>query len=267
MNKKRKSAGEPEGGVIMEFKELIDGNFMMILNGNKLKEKVDLGTFSIDLNSPITGGKLSPLAVLLFHKIKTFLRGDLPEIIKNKILDLNSDEKRINAFVKKYGFDAIEVPTVRNYFSELVKRARDKDSDKSDECKKKLMSHTDKKVRIIHDVSIPNLVGYLEKIEEEAEMFYPEAREFCWDCRGKKSSYSSCEKKARCEDLLSHIKDHLPNWTEWKINKCLRVNTRSKYVEEKFMKKLGVDRRRAEEILRYAKKMKKLAIRSYPHKN
>ena len=32
MNKKRKSAGEPEGGVIMEFKELIDGNFMMILN-------------------------------------------------------------------------------------------------------------------------------------------------------------------------------------------------------------------------------------------
>ena len=263
MNKKIMTAAEPEGGFIMEFRELIDGNFMMIVNGNKLKERVDSGSFYIDLNSPITGGKLSPLAILFLHKIKTFIRGELPEVIRKEILKLNSDV-RINSFVKKYGFEAIEVPAVRSYFRELVKKARDKDSNENDECKKKLhrlivaMSHTDRKVRIIRDVSVPDLVRYLEEIEEEANRFYPRVVEFCRDCGGKKSSYSRCEEKAGCKHLLSHLKEHLPDWSRKRIDRCLMFNTPSEYIAETFRVKLGVDRAKSEELLRYAWQIKKL---------
>ncbi|MCE5265975.1 MAG: hypothetical protein LLG97_20900 [Deltaproteobacteria bacterium] len=265
MNEKIMTAGETKDGFIMEFRELLDGNFMMILNGNKLRESVGSGGSYIDLNSPITGGELSPLAVLLLHKMKTFMRGELPEATKKEILELDGDAKRINSFVKKYGFEAIEVPAVRNFFRELVKKARDKDCNESAECKKRLdrlivaMSHTDRKVRIIRDVSIPDLVRYLEEIEHEADRFYLSVKKFCRDCGGKESSYSKCEERAGCTHLLDHLKEHLRGWSRKRIDGYLKFNTRSEYVEDKFMKKLGVDRTRAEELLRYAKEIKKLS--------
>lgn len=261
MNKKLVNDNKAKEKFIMEFRELIDGNFMMILNGDKLKKRVDSGILSIDLNSPIIGGKLNPFGVLLLHKMKTYKRGELPEIIKKEIFELNGDEKRIKSFVKKYGFDSIEVPAVRNYFKELVKKARDKNSDESYKCKKKLnqlivaMTHTDKKVRILSDVSIPDIVKHLEKIEEEANSFYPSVVEFCRDCGGKESSYSKCNERIGCKHVIEHIKKQ---FSDYKIKYMLTFNTPSEYIAETFRKKLGVDRTHGEKLLRYAKDMKQL---------
>lgn len=265
MNKKIMTAQEPKRRIIMEFRELIDGNFMMILNGDKLKEKVDSGSFSIDLNSPIAKGKHSPVSVLLSHKIKNFLRGELPKVIKKEIFDLNNDSKRINAFAKKYGFDAIEVPAVRNYFKELLSKARNKGFEENDGCKKQLkqlivaMSHTDRKVRIIADFSIPNMVRHLERIEEEANSFYPSVVKYCRNCLGKKSSYSQCNERIECQHVIDHIKERFPDCKQKQITNILTFNTKSEYIAENFRKKLGVDRTRGEELLKYAKAMKKLS--------
>jgi len=259
MNKKTMTDCEPKTGFIMEFRELIDGNFMMILNGNKLKEEVDSGNLSIDLTSPIIEKELNPLDVLLSHKIKTFMRGELPDVIKKEIGKLNSDGKLINSLVKKYGFDTIEVPAVRNYFKVLVKKARDKNSMESDECKKKLkqlivaISHTDKRVRIITDVSITDIVRRLEIIEADAKSFYPSVVKYCTDCRGKKSSYSQCDERLDCQHVIDHIKRHFPDYQQRQIKNMLTFKTPSKYIEETFIKKLGVDRTRGEKLLKYAR--------------
>ena len=255
---------ETEDVFIMEFRELIDGNFIMILNGDKLKARIDSENYSIDLNSPIIEGKLNPVGVLFSHRIKTFLRGAMPDVIKKEITKLNSDVKLINSFVKKYGFEAIEVPIVRNYFRELVNKARNMKSDESGECKKKLnrlivaMAHTDKKVRILRDISIPNIVRLLEKIEADAKSFYPSVVNYCMDCKGKKSSYSKCEEKLDCQYVVEHIKRHFPDYKQGQIKNILTFNTSSEYIAETFRKKLGVDRTRGEEFLRYAKSMRKI---------
>lgn len=262
MNEKTTKAKGSEDGLIMEFRELIDGNFMMILNGKKLKERVDSGSFSIDLNSPITGVKHTPLGILSFHRLKTFMRGELPEIIRTEILKLNNDdEKLIKSFLKKYGFEAIEVPVVRNYFREVVTEARNENPEdkESNVCKKKLkrlikaMSHTDTKVKIINDFSITELIGYLEEIENRAKRFYPKVIDFCWNCDVKKSSYSKCEDRMGCGVLIEYINVHLPDYIKIHTKKFLTFNSPSEYIAETFRKKLGVDRTRSEELWRYAK--------------
>ena len=275
MNEGTMTTGELESGLIMEFRELIDGNFMMILNGNKLKEKVDAESYCIDLKSPIIEKKINPLDVLLSHKMKTFMRGKLPEIIRAEISKLNSDVKRINSFVKKYGFEAIEVPAVRNYFRELVKKAKGMNSYESDECKKKLnklivaMAHTDRKFRIIRNVSIPDIVRHLEEIEKKANVIYPSIVEYCRTCVGKKSSYSQCDERIECQYVIDHIKEQFPGYLQGQIKKFLTFNTPSEYIAETFRKKLGVDRTRSEELLRYARDIKKIneVKPTIPHKN
>jgi len=211
------------------------------------------------------GEKLNPLGVLLSHKIKSFMRGELPEVIKKEIIELNSDAKLIKSFVKKYGFDSIEVPAVRNYFKELVKKARDKNSDESYKCKKKLnqfiiaMTHTDKKVRILKDISIPSIVRLLEKIEADAKSFYPKVVKYCHEYEGKKSSYSKCKVRLECQHFIDHTKKHFPDYKQGQIKNILTFNTPSEYIAETFRKKLGVDRTRGEELLRYAKDIQNIS--------
>ncbi|HOQ40819.1 MAG TPA: hypothetical protein PK178_01630 [Smithellaceae bacterium] len=264
MNRKLSCDLGTEDAFIMEFRELIDGNFIMILNGDKLKANVDSGNFSIDLNSPIIQGMLNPACVLFLKRIKTLMRGEKPDVIKKEINELNNDVKRINSFVKKYGFDSIEVPIVRDYFKDLVKKARDNNSNKSEECKKKLhqlivaMSHTDKKVRITHNGSIAEFVRSIEIIEERADRFYKNVKEFCRDCEGKQSSYSKCEKRNKCQIIKDHIKDNFADWNQSQINKCLKYGRKSEYIEETIRSKFNADRKAYKNFKNYADQLKSL---------
>jgi len=249
--------------LIIDFREMIDGNFTLVLDGEKLMEQADAGITSIDLNGLIRRTGITPLAYLTLHKIKTSMRGDLPQIIKEEISEL-INETQYKLFLKKYGFGALEVPVVRDYIKNLICIIRDKTSpkDKVREIKNKLNSFvtsvcfTERKRRILKNFRIPDFLTFYEKHARMADQFYEPVTEDCKYCLQKQKSYKQCPvvKRKICSELRKYLPDY---FSEEEIIELVRFDNKSDYLDYKIKHEFHVDSEMCAALKQYGQSVEK----------
>ena len=211
----KKKTRKPEGTpYILEFRELLDGNIMLILDGEEFHKRRKKGTaHTIDLKGPDGNINVDSPS----HYIWRYADEDLAlsDIKAEKMKIEKGTVKDFLAFIKKYGFRALELPWSRKPFMGLIAKLRSKslftqETEQYEEFRKIFNSmisaliHVDNRPKLLVDFSVSEFVEYCVETKLRADSFYKAAYSFCKDC-GKATSYSVCRGRDKCGYLLEHF--------------------------------------------------------------
>lgn len=277
-----------EGQYILEFKQLLDGNYMVVLNGEEFSKRWRTGNLTIDLAGPSEKINVKDLKLYLWRHgiVQEETIGTL--MAETKKLK-KGNEKDIVAYVKKWGWHALEIMPVKKYLKGLVEKLRDKNTSLDEEKKYRkslkslnsaLVSKTiTKQPKLFTDIKINDFRDYYYYTCKYAELFYEDVKAFCREGCG--DSFSSCSKRETCFDLLEHlfyndmekfcrdcpskkifslctIKDKCPNLLEHigniskkeSVPALLHWKCSSKYAEQVLRKKFNIDGYRYDDLVR-----------------